>query len=109
MTIIQLDLRCERNKHKMTFDRYVKELDKEYKKRFTYPTPELSELELLILSAVAHGWTKYDLEPAIKTYAAEHNHKDSYNSISARLMNKFQAYTLAHAVYKAIKAGILDY
>lgn len=70
--------------------------------------PELTELEGCVLAAIADGRVKKELEDAINLYATKHDYKDSYNAIVRRLMTKFDAFTLAHVIYKAMKVGIIE-
>ncbi len=86
----------------------VNALEKEDRMRRRYPEPELTLIEANVLAAIADGRVKKELETAINLYAAKHDYKDSYNAIVRRLMAKFEAFTIAHVVYKAMKVGIIE-
>ena len=56
------------------------------------------------MKGIAEGRNFDELDNAIKFYAKN----DSYHSLVKRLLRKFEAFTLAHVVCKAILSGILN-
>lgn len=86
----------------------VNKISEEERKRFSLPEPELSDIELDVLKEIARGYSRRHLERVVKLYAKIHNTIVSYQSITAKLMRKFEAATLAHVVYKAMKTGIIE-
>ncbi len=73
------------------------------RKRYSLPDPNLTDLEFEILQGIAEGRSFDEMQNAIKL----HSTNDSYNAVVKRLLRKFEAFTLAHVVFKAIKIGLL--
>lgn len=74
------------------------------RKRHSLPVVKLAELEKEILNAIAQGRTRKEIEAAMNLHGLEYC---SYTSKASSLMRKFEAFTLAHTIYKAMKAGLV--
>lgn len=86
----------------------INQISEEERKRLSLPEPELSDIEMDILKEIAKGYSRRHLERVVKLYAKIHNTLVSYQSITAKLIRKFEATTLAHVVYKAMKIGLIE-
>ena len=69
------------------------------------PDVILENLEIELLKALANGKNLQEINSIIKIYSKT----ETFNSISMRLLEKLEAFTLAHAVLKVIKMGILNF
>lgn len=78
----------------------IEELER---KRVSYPKPRLTSIEREVLTGLAQGRSMEELDNAIRLYSK----KKSYHTIVRSLFKKFEAFTLSHVVYKALKVGIL--
>jgi len=72
-------------------------------KRRNMPDPQLTELELGVLKGISEGRNLDEIQSAIKL----NNPNDSYHRVVHRLMKKLDSFTLAHAVYKAVKLDLV--
>ena len=79
------------------------EIEEIERKRKSCPKVELTNIELEALIGISQGRNRTEVEAAIKSI----NNADSYASLVTRLFRKFEAFTLAHVVYKAVKMGII--
>lgn len=82
---------------------FIKVNRQEYKRRNMLMPVKLTEIEYNVLLGLVEGRSYYELESGIKL----NNPKDSYSIIEDRLKIKFEAFTLAHVVYKAVKLGLV--
>ena len=71
--------------------------------RKSCPKVKLTNIELEALIGISQGRNRTEVEAAIKSI----NNTDSYASLVTRLFRKFEAFSLAHVVYKAVKMGII--
>lgn len=69
------------------------------------PDVILENLEIELLKALANGKNLKEINNIIKIYSRT----ETFNSISMELLEKLEAFTLAHAVLKVIKMGILSF
>ena len=76
----------------------------EYQRRNMDMPVKLTELELGVLQGLVEGRSFKEIQVAIKL----HDPKYSYNSVMHRLKKKLDAFTLTHAVYKAVKLGLVQ-
>lgn len=68
----------------------------------------MTELEQSVLMAISDGRVKKEMDGIIR-FMAEREHKvESYYSVTRSLMKKFDAFTIAHVIYKAMKVGIIE-
>lgn len=85
-------------------DNAMKKIQDNENKRHSLPNVQLTEVELEILKGIAQGRNSNELNKAI-----QHNKINTcYNSVIHVLLKKFEAYTIAHVIYKAMKMKILD-
>lgn len=103
-----LDAKRLRKAQKATLESIMRDIDEKERKRRSLPKPELSEIEYGMLISISEGRSKDEIDGTIKFYASTHNYRDSYNSLTRRLINKFEANTLAQVIYKAMKVGIIE-
>lgn len=73
------------------------------RKRYSLPDINLTDTEIEVLKAIVQGRNRNEMDAALHA-----NNLSSYNSYVYKLMDKFEAFTLAHVVYKAMKMGIID-
>ena len=76
----------------------IKNMKKEENSRFNLPKVKLSEFEKDILIAIAEGRSTKEINSAIKFY----DKNISFHNIICRILNKLEAFTIPHAVTKAI-------
>jgi len=84
-------------------EKAIDAVGKHEQKRRSMPDPKLTEFELGVLKGIIEGRNSDEIQVAIKLI----NPNDSYTGVVHRLRRKFDAFTLAHAVYKAAKLGIV--
>lgn len=88
---------------KKIIEKVVITVNMQEQKRWNMPVPDLTELELGVLQGIIEGRNSDEIKIAIK----QNDPKDSYHSVVHRLRRKLDAFTLAHAVYKAVKLGLV--
>ncbi len=74
------------------------------RKRKSCPNIKLTDMEFEVLVGIANGRSSEEISRAISLY----KENECYSSIVRCLFRKFEAFTLAHVIYKAMKAGILN-
>lgn len=85
-------------------DKVLRQMTEKEHQRHSLPKPELSDLEFEVLVGISQGRSSEEIDNAIKKYEEQ----TCYNSIVRKLFKKFEAFTIAHVVYKAMKVGLLD-
>ena len=86
----------------------LNEISEIERKRRSCPDVKLTDVEFEVLVGIAQGRNKAEINKAIELVGEKIPYcKDSYNAVMVRLFKKFEAFTLAHVVYKAMKMGIL--
>lgn len=92
---------------KEAIEKFAKILDEEARKRQCYPIPALTDLEHSVLLAIADGRVEKELEGPIRFLAEREGRTESYSSITRTLLEKFDAFTILHVIYKAMRVGII--
>lgn len=85
-------------------EKAINDLKEIERKRKSCPNIELTDMEFEVLVGIANGRSSEEVEKAIHLYTKN----ECYNSVVRCLFRKFEAFTLAHVVYKAMKKGILN-
>ncbi len=85
-----------------------KKLNERERMRHSKPRLKLSLIEVQVLLELAQGRSDKELDGIIKHYDVQGELCGSYTDIVKRLMKKFEAFTIAHLVYKAMKMGIIE-
>ena len=93
----------EKNDNQEVIEKAVVAVNRQEDKRWNMLMPELTELEYNVLLGLVEGRSIHEIRVGIKLS----NPKDSYNTVVKRLQRKLNAFTLAHAVYKAVKLGLV--
>ncbi len=81
------------------------QISEKERKRYSLPKIKLSEIELEFIRGLAEGRDKRELDTAIRLYTKE---KFTYNSMKNHLLDKFEAFTPTHIVFKALEMGFLQ-
>lgn len=72
-------------------------------KRHSFPNVKLSEMEIDVLDGLANGRSVEEITTGLKLY----NRYYTFYSVSKVILNKLEAFTLPHAISKAIKMGLI--
>lgn len=97
--------RVKRTKIELNVEKTKKELDEIERKRHSLPKVELTELEHDVLIAMAQGCKMKEINSSIKKI----DKNLSFYIIAKGLLEKFEAFTLAHMACKAVKLGHIKY
>lgn len=81
----------------------IKNIRQEEGKRHSFPNVELSEIELDVLNGIAQGRSVKEITASLKL----RNKYYTFYSVSNIILNKLEAFTLPHAVSKAIRMGLI--
>lgn len=82
----------------------IKRISEIETRRHSLLKPQLTEVELGVLIGLAQGRQHTEINRAIKLISR----KDTYNSVTQRLLHKFEASSFPHLIYKAISSGVLE-
>lgn len=85
-------------------DKVLKQIEEKEHQRQSLPKPELTDLEFEVLVGISQGRSNEEINNAIKKY----EEKTCYSAVVRKLFRKFEAFTIAHVIYKAMKVGLLD-
>lgn len=86
-------------------DATKEQISEKERKRYSLPKIKLSEIELEFIKGLAEGRTKKELDVAVQLYTKG---KFTYNSMKNHLLDKFEAFTPTHIVFKALEMGFLQ-
>lgn len=75
------------------------------RKRMSLPDVKLTNVEREVLVGIVNGRSKEELDKLLNLSAKTNG---SYRSIIARLLIKFEAFSVPHIVYKAMKMDIIQ-
>ena len=81
----------------------IKEIRQEEGKRYSLPNVEMSEMELDVLQGLSQGRSIKEITASLKLY----NKYYTFYSVSKVILNKLEAFTLPHAISKAIKMKLI--
>ncbi len=82
----------------------IETVSEEEIKRLSLPEVQLNELEQEFLKGLATGRTDDEMAQAVKLYT---NDRLTYNAVKNLLLNKFEANSMPHLIFKACKMGYL--
>ena len=81
----------------------IKNIKQKEGKRFSLPKVQLSEIEIEVLKGLAQGRSIKEITVGLKLF----NKNYSFFSVAKIILEKLEAFTLPHAIYKAIKMDII--
>ncbi len=73
-------------------------------KRYSLPNVKLSDIEIEVLKGLAQGRSIKEITFGLKLF----NKHYTFYSVSKIILEKLEAFTLPHAIYKALQMKLFD-